>query len=60
MLVYNVDSIPNKAEQISEVVDMVFQYKTYLEQTLLTVLSLDKQDLILEFTWLKIHNPEVD
>ena len=39
---------------------MVLWYKTYLEWTLLTVSSLGKQDLILEFTWLKIYNPEVD
>jgi len=39
---------------------MVFWYKTHLKQTLLVVFSLNKQDLIIEFIWLKIHNPEVD
>jgi len=54
--VYNVDSSPNKAGQISKVVDIVLQYKTYSERTLLTVSSLGKQSMILGYTWLKDHN----
>jgi len=47
--VFNVDGTANKAGQISEAVNVVLQYKTYLEQMLLAVSSLGKQDLILEF-----------
>ena len=58
--VYNVDGSPNKAGQISEVVDVVLRYKTYSERTLLTVSSLGRQNMILSYTWLKDHNPEVN
>jgi len=58
--VYNVDSSPNEAGQISEVVDVVLRYKTHSERTLLAVSSLRKQNMILGYTWLKDHNPEVN
>ena len=35
--VFNVDSSPNEAGQISEVVDVVLRYKTHSERTLLAV-----------------------
>jgi len=43
-----------------EVVDIVLRYWTHLEQTLLVVSSLGKQNLILSYTWLKDHNLEVN
>ena len=58
--VHNVDGSPNKAGQISEVVDVVLCYKTHSERTLLTVSSLGRQSMILGYTWLKDHNPEVN
>jgi len=60
ILVYNVDGSPNEAGQISEVVDMVLHYKTHSERTLLAVSSLRRQSMILGYTWLKDHNPEVN
>jgi len=60
ILVFNVDGSPNKAGQISEVVDVVLRYKTHSERTLLTVSNLGKQNMILGYTWLKDHNPEVN
>jgi len=60
ILVYNVDGSPNEAGQISEVVDVVLRYKTHSERTLLTVSSLGRQSMILGYTWLKDHNPEVN
>jgi len=54
--VFNVDSSPNKAGEISEVVDILLQYSTHLKRILLTVLGLRKQDLILGYNWLKNHN----
>jgi len=56
----NMDGSPNEADQISEVVDVVLRYKTYSERTLLTVSSLRKQNMILGYTWLKDHNPEIN
>ena len=58
--VYNMDSSPNKAGQISEVVDMVLHYKTHSERMLLAVSSLRRQNMILSYTWLKDHNLEVN
>jgi len=58
--VYNVDGSPNEAGQISEVVDIVLRYKTHSERTLLAVSNLRKQNMILGYTWLKDHNPEVN
>ena len=58
--VYNMDGSPNEAGQISEVVNMVLRYKTHSERTLLAVSSLGRQSMILSYTWLKDHNPEVN
>jgi len=60
ILVFNVDGSPNEARQISEVVDMVLHYKTHSERMLLIVSNLGKQSMILGYTWLKDHNPEVN
>jgi len=58
--VYNVDGSPNEVGQISEVVDVVLYYKTHSERTLLAISSLGRQNMILSYTWLKDHNPEVN
>jgi len=48
--VYNMDGFPNKAGQISEVVDVVLRYKTHSERMLLAVSNLGKQNMILGYT----------
>ena len=58
--VFNVNSFPNKAGQISEVVDILLHYKTYSKRMLLAVSRLGKQSLILGYNWLKDHNLQVD
>jgi len=60
ILVFNVDSSPNEAKQISEIVDVLLRYKTHSERMLLAVSGLGKQSLILGYNWLKDHNPKVD
>jgi len=60
ILVFNVDSSPNEAGQISEVVDVLLHYKTHSKRMLLAVSGLRKQSLILGYNWLKDHNPKVD
>ena len=47
--VFNVDSSPNEAGQISKIVDVVLHYKTYSERMLLAVSGLGKQSLILGY-----------
>jgi len=58
--VYNINGSSNKAGQISKVVDVVLCYKTHSERMLLAISSLRKQSMILGYTWLKDHNPEVN
>lgn len=58
--VYNVDGSANEAGQISEVVDILLRYKNHSERSLLAVTGLGRQKLLLGYTWLKEHNPEID
>jgi len=58
--VYNVNGFSNEAGQISEVVDVVLHYKTHSKRMLLAVSSLGRQNMILGYTWLNDHNPEVN
>jgi len=60
ILVFNVDSSPNEARQISKVVDVLLCYKTHSKRMLLAVFRLRKQSLILGYNWLKDHNPKID
>ena len=56
----NVDGTPNEAGEVWEVVDLILHYEDHTEWALFAVTSLSKQDVILGYTWLKEHNPEVD
>ena len=58
--VYNVNGTPNEAGSIHKVVDMIMTYGGHSEQILLAVTQLRKQSMILWFSWLKKHNPEID
>ena len=58
--VYNVNRTLNKARSIHKVVDIVITYNRHSECILLTVTQLSKQSMILRFTWLDKHNPEID
>ena len=58
--VYNVDGTLNEAGSIHKVVNMIMTYDRHSERILLTVTHLGKQSMILGFTWLDKHNPEID
>jgi len=58
--VYNVDGTLNEAGSICEVVNMIMTYDRHSERILLAVTHLGKQSMILGFTWLDKHNPEID
>ena len=60
ILVYNVDGMLNKAGSISEVWDVVLQYRNHAECPMFTVTGLGSQDIILSLNWLCKHNPEVN
>ena len=58
--VYNIDSTLNEAGSVNEIVDVVLRYNGHTERALFAVTSLGKQDMILGYTWLREHNPEID
>ena len=58
--VYNVDGTANEAGSICEVIDVVLQYRDYAERAQFAVTGLGNQDMILGYSWLHKHNPEVD
>ena len=58
--IYNVDSTPNEAGSIMEVVNLILCYKNHLKRTIFAVSSLGKQKLISGHSWLWKHNPEID
>ena len=58
--VYNVDSTPNKAGSITEVVSLILHHKNHSEWTTFCVTNLGKQKLILGHSWLCQHNPEIN
>ena len=47
--VFNVDSSPNEAGQISEIIDILLRYKTHSKRMLLAISRLGKQSLILGY-----------
>src|SRR6266571_8914977 len=58
--VYNVDGTPNETRSIHEVVNVIMTYNQHSERILLAVTQLGKQSMILGFTWLDKHNPEIN
>jgi len=58
--VYNMDGTLNEARTIREVVDVIMTYERHSERILLAVTRLGKQSMILGFTWLDKHNPEIN
>src|SRR3981189_2876049 len=58
--VYNIDGTANEAGAITEIADVILHYKGHAERTRFAVTSLGKQSMILGFTWLREHNPEID
>ena len=57
--VYNIDGMLNEAGSIRSVVDLVLRYQTHSERAVFAVTSLGRQDIILGFSWLRDHNPEI-
>ncbi|KAG5732698.1 hypothetical protein E4T56_gene16844 [Termitomyces sp. T112] len=58
--VYNIDGTLNEAGSICSMVDLVLCYQDHSEQATFAITSLEKQDMILGFTWLCEHNSEID
>ena len=58
--VYNIDSTLNEAGSIQCVTECILRYCNHAEQAVFAVTSLGKQDIILGYTWLHLHNPDID
>jgi hypothetical protein len=43
-----------------EIVDVILRFNDHSKCTSFGVTSLGKEDIILSFTWLKEHNPEIN
>lgn len=58
--VNNVDGTPNEAGMIRSVVNLILRYKDHTERTTFFVTNIGSAKVILGYSWLKDHNPEVD
>jgi hypothetical protein len=58
--VYNVDGPPNEGGAIREIADVILWYNGHVERTQFVIMQLGKQSMILGFTWLRKHNPEIN
>jgi hypothetical protein len=58
--VYNVDGTSNESGAIREIVDVTLRYNDHSERAQFAVTSLGKESVLLGYTWLREHNPEVD
>jgi hypothetical protein len=58
--VFNVEGSPNEAGFIRDVATLVLRYKGHSERVQLAVTGLGKQKLILGYSWLWKHNPEIN
>jgi len=58
--IYNVDGSPNESGSITEIVDAILHFDSHSERTTFVVTNLSRQDIILGFTWLEEHNPEIN
>jgi hypothetical protein len=60
ILVYNIDGTPNEGSAICKIADVILQYNGHAERTQFVIMQLGKQSMILGFTWLCEHNPEIN
>jgi hypothetical protein len=60
ILVCNVNGTLNEAGPITEVVDIILNYKGHSECTIFAVTAIRQEDVILGLPWLREHNPEID
>jgi len=57
--VYNIDGSINQGGSITEEVTLILSYQGHKECAVFEVCDLAKSDLIIGYTWLHKHNPEV-
>ena len=57
---HNVDGLLNEDGSITQIVDAILHVDGHSERTTFSVANLSKLDIILGFTWLTEHNPEIN
>ena len=57
---YNVDRTLNQGGLITHETTMMMSHKGHHEKAVFEVCDLGKSNIIIGFTWLKKHNPEID
>jgi len=58
--VYNIDRSVNRGGSIMEEVTPILSYQGHKECTVFEVCDLGKSNLIIGYTWLHKHNPEIN
>ena len=57
---YNIDGTQNSAGSITHTVELIVEFQGHCEKIMAEVMDLGKNSFILEFSWLKHHNPDID
>ena len=57
---YNIDGMINKGGKIVEEITLIMSYQGHKERAMFEVCDLEKSNLIIGYTWLWKHNPEVN
>ena len=57
---FNVDGTKNSAGNITHSADIIIDYQGHHEKVTAEVMDLGKNQVILGYTWLKKHNPDID
>ena len=60
ILVYNVDGSHNSVGSITHEATLIMIHKGHREKVTFEICDLGKVNLIIGYTWLKKHNPEID
>ena len=60
ILVYNVDGSRNSVGSITHKATLIMIHKEHREKVTFKICDLGKVNLIIGYTWLKKHNPEID
>ncbi|RHW30551.1 hypothetical protein D1B31_23670 [Neobacillus notoginsengisoli] len=58
--VFNVDGSKNSAGNVTHSVEVIIDYEGHRERVTAEVTDLGRNQIILGYTWLKKHNPEID
>jgi hypothetical protein len=60
ILVYNIDGTRNTTGLITYCTEIIIQFQEHRERVTTEVTDLGKNQMILDYTWLSQHNPEID